>query len=240
MVAKEDVPIGQRYDLVYLPREEATGDSPRLRKRLGALATELFRAFTPQLGRLLEQELGVDVPWAGVADQRDLEKFFLKTDLPIMLAAITICFRYASAYGNLRPKADRWLEFVRRAMQETNVGYRDQHFERHRVAVIAALSGARYAAVLDAIEEAHRAIEESPPDGKMGIRHTFEAAETLFKLVCNSTKVQRLGAGEIREHLSPIVARLYPAPIAKRSGQNADRRVRMGRRRASVPTWSKC
>lgn len=108
------------------------------------------------------------------------------------------------------------------------------------VAVIAALSSARYAAVLNAIEEAHRAIEESPPDGKMGIRHTFEPAETLVKLVCYSTKVQRLGAGEIREHLSPIVARLYPAPIASAAGKMLTAASGWGRRRASVPTWSKC
>ena len=70
----------------------------------------------------------------------------------------------------------------------------------------------------------------------MGIRHTVEPAETLVKLVCNSTKVQRLGAGEIREHLSPIVARLYPAPIASAAGKMLTAASGWGRRRASVPT----
>ena len=41
----------------------------------------------------------------------------------------------------------------------------------------------------------------------MAIRHTFEAAEILFRLIC--PKAPRLGGAEINTHLKPLVETLY-------------------------------
>lgn len=211
------VPVGERYSQVYLTRGQPTRDSERLRKRLGMFARQIFSDVAYELAIFLEREMGVDVPYA--AGQRSLEEFFRTSVLQDVLDACTLCYEFAGAVHD-SGQDENWLNFVRRAMHEENVGYRvddgcgihplvDYQFEADRVAAIAALQGPRYTAVLDAFEEAHRAIEEMPPNGKMGVRHTFEAAEILFKLLCGTTKVQVLGTDEVRGHLEPIVQRVY-------------------------------
>lgn len=58
-------------------------------------------------------------------------------------------------------------------------------------------------------EVAHTALDQIPPDGKSAIRGAFDALEILFKLICGSSNVQRLGAIEIEKNLKPILQKFY-------------------------------
>ena len=224
-MAGNETPVGQRYDLLYVDRGQPSQDSRAFRNRLSAYISQRLDDISGHIALALERELGAKVPRGshGFAIGRFLESADILHVLNAIRIVMGVAYLSDRPVGGTRAKA--WHEFVERALREENVGYRldpaggvhpmvDQQFEFERGAVIGALQPSRYSAVLAEFEKAHLALEQDPPDGKAAIRQTFEAAETLFKLVCNSTKVQRLGAGEIREHLGPIVTRLYPAPPA--------------------------
>jgi len=76
-MANNEPPIGQRYDLVYLPRGEPTSDSETFRNRLGAYVDQRLDHHRTEIGAALERELGVKVPRTsvhGFAIGRFLEK----------------------------------------------------------------------------------------------------------------------------------------------------------------------
>jgi hypothetical protein len=101
-----------------------------------------------------------------------------------------------------------------RIFTEENVRYRvdeqggvhfaiDEEFERNRAATLGILSDGKYANVLNQFNEAHRAFDAVPPNGKTAIRATFAAAEALFRLMFPSAP--RLTSKEIDKHLAPTL-----------------------------------
>jgi hypothetical protein len=73
----------------------------------------------------------------------------------------------------------------------------------------------RYAAARDSFEEANKTFDRSLPDGKAAIRSTFAAVETVFRLIVGP-KATRLRSREVRQHLQPMVSRVY-ADVALQS-----------------------
>ncbi|MBL0934266.1 MAG: hypothetical protein IBJ07_05905 [Rhizobiaceae bacterium] len=56
-------------------------------------------------------------------------------------------------------------------------------------------------------DQALRALDTVPPDGKAAVRATFASAEGLFRVMLPNAP--RLGAAEIDKHLGPELSSLY-------------------------------
>jgi superfamily II DNA or RNA helicase len=111
-----------------------------------------------------------------------------------------------------------WRQRIGRIFREENLGLRldekggvryavDQEFERNRTSAVAGLARQRYAAALDHFERAHEALDRTPPDTRTAVRQSFDAVETLFRLMLPTAF--RLGASEVEKGLKPVVLGMY-------------------------------
>jgi hypothetical protein len=210
-MARPPKPQGQRFSHIYLERGEPRQDSRRMRRRLGELVFA-----TPYMNdglmAAVRREMGLDVPyparWPDYLETIELVDF---------LDLITVAYRDLVA-RNYRTSAAQWLREVQRIFDEQNVHYVldavggvhyavDREFAFAREAAIAALRLPRYANALDAFERGMDAIGAAQPDGKGAIRGVFASAEGLFRLL--APRAPRLGGAELREHLTPVIERLY-------------------------------
>jgi hypothetical protein len=211
--------LGQRFSQVYLERGLAGRDSSRFRERLAAYHSE---SLSKEIGNhavasTIRRELGVKV--TGIYDY-DFDKFWRECTVRDLLDSITIVWNLARNRRHTSGElADRWLHFVRRALAEENLGYRvddqggvhyfvDEEFERNRVATLSVLGAAKYRAVLDAFESAHRHLDSDPPDTKASVRSAFEAMEILAKLIAGG-RIARLGPPEVEQVLKPLARAAY-------------------------------
>ncbi len=196
-----------------------------MRRRVLSLFYDLNFHQHADAARLVEAELGIDVPF-GYVGGRAWDKFFGESELGDLLDSITIIFQMA---GSKRSQ-DQWLNGIGRIFREENVHYSldakggvhlavDKAFAVTQAAAIAALQGERYAPALDAFQSAFKVFTDSgEPNGKTAIRSVFHASETLFKLMF--PKAHRLAGSEIRDYLRPAVQRLYAQDkIAERAAQ---------------------
>ncbi len=171
----------------------------------------------------IKTELGVEVPFYMVFDY---SRFFLECELRDLLDVVTLIWKRLKTEG-YSGAAEKWRSEIRRFFAEENVSYRlddwcgvhlavDEEFELNKASVISGLGGTRYQAVLVAVQASHAALDLTPPDGKSAVRTTFEAVEILFRLLFPS--VPRLGAGEAKANLEPLVQRLFTSDgTARRS-----------------------
>lgn len=215
--APENPPKGQRFSKLYIERGSPTLDSKRLRTRLHGYFTTLMPAAEAlRLARLIQNEVGVIISQDLHGNFR-WRSFFEEADVRDLLDSITLIWMVLRASDHSISTHEKWVQAVRHVMQEENAGYRvddeggvhydvDQEFERNRAATVAALQAARYGAALAAFEDAHRALDRDPPDGKTAIRETFDAIETVFKLMFN---VSRLSGSEVGRYLKPFVQKIY-------------------------------
>jgi hypothetical protein len=115
-------------------------------------------------------------------------------------------------------------------MDEENVGYwideeggvhyrPDEEFQRARISTVAGLQTARYGAVRDAFEDALGHLDRQ--DGKGAIRSSFEAVETLAKLMAGDRKIARLGPSEVDRVLKPLAQNLYDTGTPERQAARA-------------------
>lgn len=212
-MADEDIiPIGKRFDHLYIDQGKPDDDSERMRRRLGAVLHKLQIQTREQYRGILEEELGVIIPIqlnVGI----DAREFFLNAKLRDVLSSVTIIWEAAPLTHK-----EGWLENVARIFREENTCYRvderggvhpvpDEEYERNRVATIAALAPARYRAALEDFEKVQEALNEQPPDLTEGIYRTFLAIENVFKLMCPDAN--RLSEGQIKRHLSSVIENYY-------------------------------
>lgn len=216
-----DTPIeGERFSLNYLRRGGPLRDCPRARRRI----YKLFEALhwdTDDYASLLEEELGVKVPFRGIGF--DWDAYFERCELRDLLDSITVLARKFRKHH--RDKT--WIETIERIFREENLGYRldrlggvhfflDEEFEAHRSATLQGLADSRFVSAKTAFEACHRALDATPPDARGAIRHLFDAVENVFRIVVKDS-AHRLGAKEIERHLRPRVDELY-AGTAQNSG----------------------
>lgn len=71
------------------------------------------------------------------------------------------------------------------------------------------MSPDRYGAVRDQLDASHSALDMVPPNTRDALQRIFEAAETLFKLVCASKKPPRLTSNEVDRSLRQLITDLY-------------------------------
>jgi hypothetical protein len=209
-----DRPVGKRFSHVYLERGSPSQDSARFRRRL---LQAFYDANTDRLDfhGVLEGELGVQIDYLGYG--WDWQKYFTTAALRDILDTITIV--YGKLHSGGFTKAKSWRETAARIIREENLGYSvdevagvhlgvDEEFEHNRAATIMSLGTPRYGSALDSFERALRALDEHPADARTAIQRTFEACETVFRLILGK-KVSRLGSAEIQSHLQPLLKDLF-------------------------------
>ncbi len=115
-VMPDDLPRGQRFSHVYLPRGEPLADSPRMRRRLGELAQ---RTFVSGFSSYVTQELGVDVPsgW----ETANWVRFCERANIEDLLDTVTLYVRFCRQSHRSLPEP--WLSEVARIFREENVRY---------------------------------------------------------------------------------------------------------------------
>jgi hypothetical protein len=204
---------GRRFSLNYLGGGEPSADSKRMRQRL---ATQLVQFDFSRFALLVTKELGVKVPHDGKYGFH-WEQFFRDAELRDILDTITLYHNHLKSYwdeAQAQKNAQKWLKEVDRVFREENVRYAvdqsggvhffvDQEFEARRAAALSVLQSARYANVLAGFEDAYKAFDRSPPDGKWAIRAIFAASEGLFRLMFPKASI--LGVDELNKFLRPVI-----------------------------------
>jgi hypothetical protein len=203
-------PHGQRFSQVYLRPAELLSDSSRARRRVAALLDSMSEL--EGISSDIVGELGVDpiygydcVNWA-----RTLERFSAQDFFDIF----TIVCRYLLKKRN---SPERFVAKASRIFAEEDLRYEidsgggvhfrvDAEFAANTHAAIAALSTTRYANAREQFELAMAALSAANIDGKQGIRGVFAAAECVFKLMYDRS---RLAAGDVRKSLKPTVHTLF-------------------------------
>jgi hypothetical protein len=215
-------PEGQRFSHVYLDRGKPVDDSPRVRRRVAAIISDI--PDLAELPSLILRELGLDIGWTSGGP--NWPAFLKQIEVSDLLDLITVTYRFLTVKKRMAmrdPRAnERWVAQIFRIFEEENFGYTvdaaggvhyrlDEEFARNRSATIAALEAARYANSLDGFEKGMAALTSAPPDGKGAIRAIFAAVEGLFKLIV--PKATRLGAAELDgfngTFKSPVLGRCH-------------------------------
>lgn len=200
---------GLRFSQNYLRRGEPVRDSARMRRRL-------LRAFCDGQSinvisaAQVEAETGTVIPWTGYG--HNWEVYFGNCELRDLLDTITLVARGLNT-------ADRqyWIESTARIFREENAGYRidnkggvhfavDSEFSSNQASAIAALQGPRYGAALDHFEAAQNALDATPMRTRDAIRQTFEAVETVFRLMFPDAS--NLGSADAARKLQPLLLKL--------------------------------
>jgi hypothetical protein len=202
---------GVRFSQNYIAKGKPTSDSARMRRRLfNVFMRDRYNNFASSLD--IEAALGVKMPHlAGYGPH--WEKYFVDCELRDFLDTITVV---ASKLRQLREttRLGQWVRLVKEIFNEENVHYRlderggvhfaiDAEFEHNQACAIAALQGSRYGAARAHFEAGQKALDASSPQTREAIRQTFEAAETVFKLMFSD--VTQLGVTEITKKLQPLV-----------------------------------
>ena len=228
---------------LYLRPDTPLPDSPRFRRRLATIVPEFwFKASEErgELGRWMASAFGIDVDHSdsGYGRAFHFEDFFLKADIHDVLESITAIARFFAI--RQQRNFDGWLDLVRQIFAEEHMAYRigddgvvhllvDQAFEAARISVIGALGGETFNAARTHFEDAMDALEEQPPDTRGAVRHCFDAAENLFKLLTQTG--QDLSKQNVNTTLRPIVDGLH-ASLDQAIRQHA------GRMLSSFAAWA--
>ena len=215
---------GERFSHLYIERVAPIPDSVRVRVRLAQFLNEYGYDHCQTFRAMLIKELGVALPTKASGGSW-IAMFFKDAEVRDVLDAVTIMystFQERNKWGPEIPK--EWKKFVDRVFKEGNLAYTvddecgvhplvDREFERNIATAIAGLGAARYEAARTAFEASERKLEQTPADTKGAIRDTFEAAETLTKLIIGSGKA--LTASFVKGELEPRLQKLYSVdPVA--------------------------
>lgn len=206
---------GRRFSHVYLARGTPTSDSPRMRKRMAVLVSEI--PYEYDLTTKLEMELGVSIAgWTS---------FYLRCEIRDLLDFATVIYHQLDKRGGeprRRNSPEAWIAVVNRIFREENVSYvmgsnggvhyaHDAEFAHNASSAIAAIQGKRYENIRAEFAQVQAALDETPPNGKDAIRKTFTSLEGLFRLMFPTAA--RLGSAEAKAHVSPVLTRVCSAQI---------------------------
>ena len=190
---------GMRFSLLYLDRSESLRDSKRFRNRLAAFYWEtLHEYYKNEIVKSIQLEIGAEVPF--IVSSYSVSEFFKITELRDLLDSITVI--YKAIAGNWEQSANKWREFVARAISEENLGYRvdekcgvhyfvDEEFERNRFSTLLVLDNPRYIAVRNAYDMAYQYLDAQPMDTKGAVRSIFEAIEILVKQMVDTKNLNK-------------------------------------------------
>jgi hypothetical protein len=203
--------IRETFSLLYLERGAPTRDSERFRNRVAAFYEQarLDGSLEVAVAQKFERETGSRVPTS--VGGFLFSEVFRRAKIRDVLDAITIVYEVLKK-ARIPDRAEQWLNFVDRAMRETNVGYSidrsgvvhhrvDEEFERNRVASIAVLEHPQFLATRAALDDAYRHLDADPQDTKASVRSMFESIEILARQVVPEARNlhKRLVATELKQ-----------------------------------------
>lgn len=160
----------------------------------------------------VEAKLGIRIPTIGGGGRPYWLSFFETSLLRDLLDFITIVAKIGleenTAY---RKAAQEWIKEVRTVFQEENVRYRvddagvvhfsvDGEFAHNVRCLLAALEAPRYRAARGHFEAGQEALDAVPAQTREAIRQTYEAVETVFRLIF--PEVARLTTSDVDKRLS--------------------------------------
>ncbi len=185
-------------------------DSTRARRRIMTIAFDAcnFDKFPNDV----ERELGVQYP-RGYSTH---ERFFTECTIDDFLSSVTILLR------NLKDRFrfQRIRDEFARVFREENLHYRiddkggvhfyiDDAFQRSVDAAIASLGQPKFVAAKNALEQTLNDFSGDSPSGKSLIRGVFESVESVFLVVANDSKTNRLSSPAIDQHFRPLLEVRY-------------------------------
>ena len=212
---------GELYSNLYIERGTPLPDSARVRVRLGNYFSDFDYKTLVQFCDAITRELGVEMPQASRYLER-IKLFFKTAQVRDVLSAPTLIYRGLDQMHYDSDSANHWRDFVSRVLKEENLRYAvddkcgihpqvDREFDRNIATAIAGLGSKRYEAARKAFEVAQAELDQTPADTKGAIRNTFEALETLTKLIDDSGKA--LTSRFVQAELEPRVQRLYSSDV---------------------------
>lgn len=232
-----DTETGKRYSHLYINRGDPNNDSPKARYRIGLLADSVFPSETPsqnlrgynskkRLTDLIQREIGVQFrTYKNGHGFESWTLFFNKLDITDFLDAITIIISPEYTGMMSDEKRFRFRDGTIRIFKEENLAFRiddqggvhpliDSAFTRNINSAISGLSGSRYKATLQRVNEVDEHLLQDPPNYVAAIRSVFGACENLFKLMYGGP---RLDAKSAANSISVAQQKLYeghPAILA--------------------------
>lgn len=220
--------VGKRFSQLYLRRGEPEADSKRMRIRYITKFLELVpERIHKNLAHQFARDLGSEVQqseWDGTILWKRYFEFCAVRDL---VDGVSLVFAILNAVGF--SFGQKWRDEVNTIFREENLHYHvdtdgcvhytvDDEFRSLHASAIRVIESSRYANSRTEFEAAYAAMDVTPPNGKVAIRHIFTAVEGLFRLMFN--KAPRLGGTEIDKYLQPVITLLGDDPAtAQASGK---------------------
>ncbi len=233
------------YRRLYLRPEDRLQDGTGFRRRLATIVRRQWFAdddAARELGHFMESEFGLEIHHGEASEGRIFyfETHFLKAPVADVLESINAIGRYLGFYTERKDLLARWVGVVRRVFSEEHMRYRidddgvvhplvDQAFELARVSAIEVLQAGQFTAARTHFESALDALEEKPADTRNAVRHCFEAAENVFKLMTG-------GGADLTK--ASVESALRPVVNARIAGLDQAAQQHVGRMVSSFASWA--
>ena len=226
----DTVKIGEFYSRNYLSSDNPFADSPRARHRLSAYFQDYFTDDKGQVGKFIEQELGIQcLQWGGGGRFINWESFLntlpLKDFLDVITASIQHRPKKTIHQDRLKVVHDL-LAFTRRVFIEQNLAYKiddkggihpsvDSSFSIAAFNLIRNLGDLGLEAAREHIVIAERKLLIADYDPRGAIRATFDAAENLMKVIF--PRETQLNKAMVKNTLGPYLLDLAPTQGPERN-----------------------
>lgn len=200
---QDNRPEGQRFSHVYMRRENTISDSPEVRFRTACIIEDFVEDRSTNTGyqqkKFISKELGREIArpsgyisWKEVTEQLTQKDF---------LDLITIV--YEAIINNY--KKIEYIKECQRVFKEEQISFEiddfggvhplvDAAYQASKASTIKALSGDRYSATLNRIDEIDKHLLSS--DYTSAIRSVFGANENLFKLMFGGMRLDKRSAND--------------------------------------------
>lgn len=214
----EERPVGELYSRLYLRSGAPEQDNSALRVRLGAFVEKMFWNDRNNLADHFSIMAGYKVPYSGGFR---FDRFFEESAIEDILNAVTLIWRflndvYAVQGRQVSEPAETWRNFVADVFREENLAYSidgrsgvhylvDEEYERNRLSALSCLQAKKYGAVRDALEDANKHLDAQPPETKASVRSSFEALESLYRVMTGRPK-ETLTRARFNAVLAPLIA----------------------------------
>ncbi len=226
---------GEFFSRNYLRIETPSSDDARARHRLSAYFAEYFIDRNYEVGKYVEQELGIRCLTPGSTRYFiSWEEFIKGLSIVDLLDVITAIIRFLprkTKYDGRAAVQFDLLEFSRRVFREQNLAYNidskgrihprvDPSFSIVATSLVRNLGTAGLNATREHVVRAEKSLLAGKLETREAIRATFDAAESLLKVIF--PKATQLNAQSIREKLGPY---LVDAPGKSRVERQASEKL---------------
>ena len=190
---------GQRFSLLYLDRSRTLKDSQRFRNRLAAFYSKSLNNYRDKIIEAIHLEIGAEIR-IGPGGYM-LSDFIKKAESRDILDSITVIYSVINRHASSM-LAEKWKEFVQKALFEENLGYRldnkcgvhyfvDEEFERNRFSTLSVLENPIYNSSRAAYDMTYQYLDNNPIDTKGAVRSIFESIEILVKQMVSTNNLNK-------------------------------------------------